>query len=244
MLDIDGRVVAVTGATGGLGYSTVLQLARGGARIVANYWRSRERAEQLASEVGEIVLARGDLRVEQTAAEIAATAVAAYGRLDVLIHCAGVTRDVLLVRMTEQDWDDVMTVNAKAAFFCTKHALPVMIRQKYGKLIYVSSIAALVGNGGQANYAASKAALHGLAYTVAQEYGRYGIRSVILAPGVIDAGMTRHLSVQQLKPKVERTILGFAGTESDVARILAFLSSPSSDYINSTVIRLDGGIGF
>jgi 3-oxoacyl-[acyl-carrier protein] reductase len=247
MSSVDGplaeRVVALTGAGSGLGLMTTRRLLEQGARVIANY---RSSADDLLA-LGELYPdalhpVAGDIGDEATAAAIAAQA-RAVGRLDVLIHNAAISRDRALVSMSVDDWDDVMRVNLRGAFLATKHSVPLMLKARYGRVIYVSSIVAVMGNAGQANYAASKAGLHGLSHAVAQEYSSRGIRSVVLAPGLLDAGLGSRITPRVQQRKLERT-LGGIGDAGAIASTIAFLSSRDADFINGAVLRSDGGVAF
>jgi 3-oxoacyl-[acyl-carrier protein] reductase len=238
---LDGRVVALTGAGSGLGLLIAQALLEQGAQVIANYRSSADRLEGLREQHPDALhpLA-GDVGDDDTAAAIAAAA-RSLGRLDVLIHNAAITRDRPLVAMTADEWDDVMRVNLRGAFLLTKQALRLMMKRRYGRLIYVSSVAAVMGNAGQANYAASKAGLHGLSRTVAQEYSSRGIRSVVVAPGLLDTGLGSKLPADVHRRKTERQLLGL-GDAASVAATIAFLAGPEADYVNADVVRTDGGI--
>jgi 3-oxoacyl-[acyl-carrier protein] reductase len=240
---LEGRVVAVTGAGSGLGLLATRALLDQGAQVIANYRSSADALGRLGEEhPGALHALAGDVGEEATAAAIADRA-RSLGRLDVLVHNAGISRDGPLIQMSPEDWDDVMRVNLRGAFLTTKHALRVMIRRRYGRLIYVSSLVAVVGNAGQANYAASKGGLHGLSNAVAQEYSSRGIRSVVLAPGLLDTGLGAALAPATRARKAERTLLG-VGEAASVAGTIAFLAGPEADFINASVVRSDGGIAF
>jgi 3-oxoacyl-[acyl-carrier protein] reductase len=238
---LEGRIVAVSGAGSGLGLLTTQALLDQGAQVIANYRSSGERLAALREDHPEALhpLA-GDVADDDTAAAIAATA-RGLGRLDVLIHNAAITRDRPLVAMSADEWDDVMRVNLRGAFLLTKHALRVMMKRRYGRCIYVSSVAAVMGNAGQANYAASKAGLHGLSRTVAQEYSSRGIRSVVVAPGLLDTGLGSKLPEDVHRVKAGRQLLGL-GAAASVAGTIAFLAGPEADNVNADVVRTDGGI--
>ncbi|GGK86654.1 SDR family oxidoreductase [Mangrovihabitans endophyticus] len=235
-----GRVVALTGAGRGLGLQIAGTLLDRGARVVANYRTPSPDLDQLAEKHPELVLHQGDIAVEETAADLVATA-RGLGRLDALIHNAGIARDQLLVRMPVEDWDEVHRVNLRGAFLLSKYAVRVMMRQRYGRIVYLSSGAAILGNAGQAAYAASKAGLHGLSATVAQEYRGYGVRTVVLAPGLLDTGLGEALDPRIVREKAERSMLGI-GSGERIAATAAFLASADADYINAVVIRADGGL--
>jgi 3-oxoacyl-[acyl-carrier protein] reductase len=239
--NLAGRVVAITGGAGGLGLLTTEELLRQGARVVANYRSAGDGLDELAEKYpGALHPVPGDVATEPVAEAVAAAA-KRLGRLDVLVHNAATTRDGLLVRMSAADWDEVVRVNLRGAFLATKHAVRLMMRARYGRVIYVSSLAAVIGNAGQANYAASKAGLHGLSNAVAQEYSAYNIRSVVLAPGLLDTGLGNRLAPQLQAQKTGRSLLGL-GTGESIASTIAFLAGPGADYINATVIRSDGGV--
>lgn len=241
--DLGGRMVVVTGAGRGLGLVTVRVLLERQARVIANH-RSPSPELHLLQEIhaDRLHLVPGDIGEEPTAIAIAEAA-GDLGGLDVLIHNAAITRDQPLVRMPVQDWDEVIRVNLRGAFLVTKHVLRGMIRRRYGRLIYVSSLSATIGSTGQGNYAASKAGVHGLSQSVAQEYGRFGIRSVVLAPGLLDLGLGAAVPVDIQTRKADRALLGVGSGES-VAATIAFLASPQADYINATVVHVDGGIAY
>ena len=237
------RVVAVTGAGAGLGLLTVRQLLEQGACVIANYRSSAGELLSLQERHPDALHPiAGDVGEEATAVEIARQA-RALGRLDVLIHNAAISNDRPLIAMSVDDWDDVIRVNLRGAFLVTKHGLPVMMKRRYGRVIYVSSLVAVVGNAGQANYAASKAGLHGLSHAVAQEYSSRGIRSVVLAPGLLDTGLATRVAPAVHRRKVERTLHG-VGDARSIAATIAFLSGPDADFINGAVVRSDGGIAF
>ena len=241
--DLDGRVVAVTGAGRGLGLVTVRVLLKHQARVIANHRAPAPEVVALQDTYGDrLHLVAGDVGEEPTAVAIAEAA-AALGGPEVVVHNAAIARDQALVRMPVQAWDEVIRVNLRGAFLVTKHALRGMIRRRYGRLIYLSSLSATVGSTGQANYAASKAGLHGLSHSVAQEYARFNIRSLVVAPGLLDTGLGAALPVEIQQRKADHALLG-AGSGAAVAETIAFLASPDADYINATVVHIDGGIAF
>lgn len=240
---IAGRVVAVTGAGAGLGLTTAATLLDHGATVIANHRSPSPALTELRERhQGRLVLVAGDIGEEPVAEAIAAAA-ADFGRYDALINNAGTTRDELLVRMSPQQWDEVFRVNVRGAFLATKHAVRAMIRRRYGRIIYVSSVAATMGNRGQANYAASKAALDGLSRTVAQEYGSRGVRTVVVALGLLDTGMGDRITDQLRTEKAGQALLGL-GEADGAAATLAFLAGSAADHINAETIRVDGGIRY
>jgi len=240
---LEGRVVVLTGAGRGLGLLTTRALLAQGAHVVANHRSPSEELAVLADTFGDrLRLVAGDVAQEETAVALVAAS-RRFGRLNVLIHNAAVTRDQPLVRMPVEDWEDVHRTNLRGAFLTTKHALRSMMRGRYGRIIYVSSIAAQFGNVGQAAYASSKAGLHGLALSVAQEYAAYNVRSMVLAPGILDTGLGATVPPDHLRRMSDRALLGI-GEGRQVADTITFLAGPAADYINGTVISVDGGVRY
>jgi 3-oxoacyl-[acyl-carrier protein] reductase len=240
---LGGRVVALTGASGGLGLLTTRILLQQGAQVLAAC-RS-DTADLLAlkdEQPAALHIVKGDIGEESTAEAIAVVA-RELGRLDVLIHNAATARDRSLVRMPIADWDEVIRVNLRGAFLTTKYALPLMMRRRYGRVIYVSSLSAVIGNAGQANYAASKAGLHGLCNAVAQEYSRYNVRSVVVAPGLLDVGLGSKVAEPIRRRKLAHSLLG-VGEGRSVAATIAFLAGSEADFINGTIVRCDGGVAY
>ncbi|MGX1977196.1 SDR family NAD(P)-dependent oxidoreductase [Streptomyces kronopolitis] len=237
------RTVAVTGSGRGLGLLIVKALLDGGCRVLANYRTPTDELTALhESHPGRLHLCRGDIG-EESAAEALVAAARGLGRLDAVIHNAAIIRDQPLVTMPVDDWDAVQRVNLRGSFLVTKHALRLMMRQRYGRMVYVSSGSAVLGNAGQAAYAASKGGLLGLSNTVAQEYARYRVSSVVLAPGLLDTGQGAELGEDLRTQKAGRSLLG-AGRGEDMAATAAFLASAQADYINATLIRADGGVAY
>lgn len=235
-----GRVVAVTGAGRGLGLTTARTLLDQGARVVANHRSPSTELDVLAKEYpGRVTLVSGDVSTESTASDLV-DAAREFGRLDALIHNAAVTRDGLLVRMSVEDWDEVQRVNLRGAFVTTKHALRYMMRRRAGRIVYVSSTVAYIGNSGQSAYGASKAGLQGLALSVAQEYRSYNIRTVVLALGLLDTGLGASLA-DEYRDRLAGHSLAGIGDPAHAAATLAFLTTPEADLINATVVHADGG---
>lgn len=240
---LDDHVVAVAGGGGGLGLMTVRALLEQGACVVANYRTSGQSLAELKERYPDrLHPVPGDVSDEATAVSLADRA-RELGHLDALVYNAGISRDGPLISMPVDDWEAVLSVNLLGAFLCTKHALRAMIRRRQGRIIYVSSLAAVVGNAGQANYAASKGALHGLSNAVAQEYSSRGIRSVVVAPGLLDTGIATKLPPHLHAVKAERQLFG-AVEAASIASTIAFLASPQAHCINATVIQADGGIKY
>jgi 3-oxoacyl-[acyl-carrier protein] reductase len=243
MTSLDQRVVAVTGAGRGLGLAITRALLERGASVVANYRSSSSPLEELAvSHPHRLTLVQGDIGEESAARRLVDSA-SAHGHLDALVHNAAVSRDGLLVQMSVEDWDEVFRVNVRGAFLVTKYAARLMLRRRYGRIVYLSSIVASTGNAGQANYAASKAALHGLASSVAQEYADYNIRTTVLAPGIIDGGLAAALPDVIRKQKLERMLSGSVALD-EVAAAIGFLVSADADFFNGALLPMDGGRRF
>jgi 3-oxoacyl-[acyl-carrier protein] reductase len=239
----DARVVALTGAGRGLGLLVLRTLLDRGDQVVANSRSTTGDLAVLAEKHPDALhLVPGDIGEEATAEEMMRVA-RGLGRLDAVVHNAGVARDQPLALISVADWDEVVRVNLRGGFLVTKHAVRFMMRRRYGRFVYVSSVAAVAGNAGQASYAASKAGLHGLSLSVAQEYASYNIRSVVVAPGLLDTGMGTVLDPDIRDRKAARSLLGLGDARS-VAATIAFLAGPEADNINATVIRTDGGIAY
>jgi 3-oxoacyl-[acyl-carrier protein] reductase len=238
-----GRTVAITGAGRGLGLLTARTLLEQDSRVVANYRSDSSELDLLAKQYpNQLLLVQGDAADEVTAKAMV-DAAGDLGGLDALIHNAAITRDGLAVRLSVEDWDEVMRVNLRGAFLATKHALRPMMRRRAGRIVYVSSTVAYVGNAGQTAYAASKAGLQGLALSVAQEYRGYNIRTVVASLGLLDTGLGADLADQHRERLGDMQLAGI-GDPGQVAATLAFLTSSAADFINATVVRVDGGMKY
>jgi NAD(P)-dependent dehydrogenase (short-subunit alcohol dehydrogenase family) len=234
LLSLEGRVALVTGAAGGIGSVIVERLLGAGARVAAVDLPDKpavERADPLDC----------DLASEASVDELFAEFRRRFDRLDILVHAAGITRDAVLWKMEAQAWRDVLRVNLESAFLVLKRAVPIMRSGNGGSVVLVSSINAERGKFGQANYAASKAGLIGLARSVARETGRFGIRVNVVAPGWIDTAMTAPLTEEVRAAAVEETALGALGEPDDVARAVWYLVSPMSRHVTGQLLRVDGG---
>ncbi len=240
------RVAIVTGATRGIGLAIATRLARDGYDILGNYRGDDEVAEAARKELetsGQtIVLSKGDIANADDAGALIETALSELGQLDVLVNNAGITRDTLMMRMSEDDWDAVIDTNLKGAFLTSKAAIRPMIRQRSGRIINLTSVVGLVGNAGQANYASAKAGLVGLTKSMAREVGSRGITVNAVAPGFIETRLTDVLN-QELKDSLLKQIpTGRLGQPEDVAAAVAFLASPEASYITGHVLTVDGGL--
>ena len=244
--NIERRVAVVTGATRGIGRAIAVQLATDGFNIVVNYRGDEEPARALVDELQshgvEARAIRADITNADDVAGLIEGTIAAFGKLDALINNAGITRDMLLMRMTEEDWDAVLTTNLKGAFLCSKAAIRPMIRQRSGSIVNLTSVIGLVGNAGQANYAAAKAGLVGFTKSLAKEVGSRGITVNAVAPGFIETRLTDVLSDEIKELSIKQIPLGRFGTPEDVASAVSFLVSPAARYITGHTLSVDGGL--
>lgn len=242
------RVALVTGSTGSLGTAISYELAAAGFDV-ALHCRSAKglaKAQQLAFELshygGTYLPVTAELPDAEQIAHMFSRIKESFGRLDVLVNNAGLNRDQLLVRMGQEDFEQVLDINLKAAFFCMQHAAKIMMRQRYGRIINIASVAGQLGTYGQANYAASKAALIGLTKTAARELAARQITVNAVAPGFIDAGLTRSLTPEQREAFIAQVPLGRAGSPRDVALAVGFLAGDKADYITGQVLNVNGGL--
>lgn len=243
------RVVLVTGASRGIGAAIARAFAKQGCTVVINHSgahsakRACELAAQLKEECGtEAVAVQADVSNFEEAGNLVTCVKERFGRIDVLVNNAGITRDGLLMRMKEQDFDAVLNVNLKGAFNCLRHVTPVMVKQRSGRIVSVSSVVGLAGNAGQANYAAAKAGIIGLTKAAAKELARRGITVNAVAPGFIDTDMTDALNEATREAAKERIASGVFGTPEDVAFAVTMLASPQAGYITGQVLAIDGGM--
>ena len=240
------RAALVTGGARGIGRAACLALAAEGMDIAVNYAGSAAAAEQTAADCRALgvqaVALQADVRRPEACKQLVEDAAAAFGRLDVLVNNAGVTADKLLLQMTEADFDAVIETNLKGPFFCTKAAARLMMRQRYGRIISVSSVVGLHGNAGQANYAASKAGLIGLTKSLARELASRGVTINAVAPGFIATDMTAVLPEAVQAEMTKGIPLGRVGQPDDVANAVAFLAAEQSGYLTGQVLCVDGGM--
>ncbi|MGQ9512546.1 3-oxoacyl-[acyl-carrier-protein] reductase [Thermodesulfitimonas sp.] len=243
---LNGRVAIVTGGSRGIGKATALALARAGADVVINYVSRASEAEAVVAEVKGLgrgaAAYRADVSQAGEAAALIDFALSTFGRLDVLVNNAGITRDGLLLRMKDEDWDAVVGVNLRGAFNCTRAAARAMVKARWGRIINISSVIGLTGNAGQANYAAAKAGIIGFTKAVARELGSRNITVNAVAPGYIVTEMTAGLPEGVKERLRERIALGRFGEPEEVANVVVFLASDLARYITGQVIVVDGGM--
>jgi len=244
---LDGKVALVTGGSRGIGRATALALSREGAKILINYKGNEEAALETLKELkefgGEGEIYKADVSIEEEVEGLFSFLLEKWGKLDILVNNAGITRDNLLLRMKVEEWDKVINTNLKGTFLCTKAAVKIMLKQKSGRIINISSIVGLKGNIGQANYASAKAGIIGFTKSVAREVASRGITVNAIAPGFISTEMTLVLSEEMRKKILEEIPLGRFGTCEDVAAAVKFLASDEATYITGVVLNIDGGLG-
>lgn len=249
-IDLNGQVALITGSSRGIGAVIATRLAAAGASVAINYRSSAAAADTVIDAIraagGEALRVPGDVSDPAAAEAIVKTTADRLGRLDILVNNAGINRDRLLMRMSAADWDEVLTVNLRGTFLPTRFAIPLMVRQRYGRIINMSSVVGLSGNPGQANYAASKAGQIGLTKAIAREIASRNITVNAVAPGFIAAGdaggMTGGLTDDQRRQVLARIPSGRFGSADDVAAAVLYLASPAAGYINGQTLTIDGGL--
>lgn len=240
------KVALVTGAGRGIGRAIALALAEKGMFVIVNYNGSAAKAQETVEKIrqagGEAVSAACDVSDYNACGEMITALVKEYGHIDVLVNNAGITRDNLLMKMSEEDFDRVIAVNLKGCFNTIKHLSRQLLKQRSGKIINISSVTGVMGNAGQANYCASKAGVIGLTKSAARELGSRGITVNAVAPGFIETEMTESLSDTVKAALTEQILLKRTGTAEEVAKVVAFLASDAANYITGQVISVDGGM--
>ena len=240
------KVAVITGASGGIGAAVARRLAAQGCYVVLGYCRSREKAESLCRELretgGEAVSFRADLTKAEEAKALIDFAVQQYGHLDILVNNAGITRDNLVMRMKEADFDQVIETNLKGTFLCMKAVARPMMKQRYGRIVNLSSVVGLRGNAGQVNYAASKAGVVGMTKSLAKELASRGVTVNAVAPGFIATDMTAAMTDAAKEATLAAIPMSRLGAPEDVARAVAFLASDEAAYITGQVLAVDGGM--
>ncbi|MHB8035560.1 3-ketoacyl-ACP reductase [Clostridium botulinum] len=243
---LEGRTAIVTGASRGIGRAIAKKLASMGANLVLNYRSSAKEIDTLLEEIKEFgietLVIQGDVSSFEDSKKIADEAKNKFGTIDILINNAGITKDSLILRMAEEDFDKVISVNLKGVYNCSKHIAPIMLKQRSGKIINISSVVGVAGNAGQCNYAAAKAGVIGITKSLAKELGSRGITVNAVAPGYIRTDMTDALP-EKVKKSIEDLLpLKRLGTPEDVAETVGFLASDKAAYITGQVIHVDGGM--
>jgi 3-oxoacyl-[acyl-carrier protein] reductase len=246
-MDMTNKVALVTGSARGIGQAIAMKLAEAGADVVVNDIEAAK--EALASVVSDIeglgrqsLAITADVSSAEDVTRMFTTAHEKFGRIDILVNNAGVTRDQLVMRMSDEEWDTVLNIDLKSAFLCSRAVLRYMIKQRWGRIISIASVVGIIGNAGQANYAAAKAGVIGLTRSIAKEVGSRGITVNAIAPGFIQTKMTEQLDEKQTQELLSHISLNSLGTPHDVAEAVAFLASEEARYITGHVLNVDGGM--
>ena len=243
---LEGKVAVVTGASRGIGKAVAVKLAKDGAAVVINYNGSRERAEQVKAEIeqnkGKAEIFRCDVSDFHACEDFLKEVIRRFGRIDILVNNAGITRDGLLMKMSEEDFDAVLNTNLKGTFHCIRFVSRQMIKQRSGRIINLSSVSGVMGNAGQANYSASKAGIIGLTKSAARELASRGVTVNAIAPGFIRTEMTEVLSEKVKEGAAAQIPVGHFGEPEDIAGAVAFLASEEAGYITGQVLCVDGGM--
>lgn len=243
---LDGKVALVTGASRGIGRAIAIRLASEGAKVAINFAGNQKAAEEVKSEIekngGEAILVKANVADSAAVEEMFAKVVEAFGTVDILVNNAGITRDGLLVRMKDENFDAVIDTNLKGVFYCTKAAAKIMMKKRSGRIVNMSSVVGLMGNAGQTNYAAAKAGVLGFSKSAAKELAARGVTVNMVAPGFIDTDMTAVLSDKVKETMVQEIPMRKMGRPEDVAGAVLFLVSDCSSYITGQVVNVDGGM--
>ena len=242
---LDGKVAIITGGNSGIGKATALLFAKEGAKVVITARREKQLqkvSEEILTMGGNVLAIASDISNPAECTKVVNETLEKFGKLDILVNNAGITKDGLILRMKDQDFDDVLNVNLKGTFNTTKFVSQVMFKQKHGKIVNISSVVGLIGNAGQSNYSASKAGVIGFSKSVAKELASRNININVVAPGYIDTDMTKSLP-DRVKEEILKSIpMKKIGNPKEVANLVLFLSSNLSDYITGQVINVDGGM--
>ena len=243
---LNGKVAVVTGASRGIGKAIAVKLAKEGATVIVNYKGSAARAEEVVNQIlaegGQAEAVQCNVSEFDEAAQLMDGVIKKYGRVDILVNNAGITRDNLLMKMSEEDFDAVINTNLKGVFNCMKHVSRQMIKQKSGRIINISSVSGILGNAGQINYCAAKAGVIGMTKSFAREVASRGITVNAVAPGFLRTEMTEVLSEAVKPPATEQISMKHFGTTENIADAVAFLASDAASYITGQVLSVDGGM--
>jgi len=244
-MNLSSRVAIVTGSGQGIGREIALLLAERGASVVisdVNEATARAVAAEIESKNVKSIAVTANVTVSAEVNKLVDQALSSFGHIDILVNNAGITRDNLLMRMSEADWDLVLNINLKGAFLCTQAVIRHMMKQRWGRIVNIASVVGVIGNAGQANYSASKAGLIGLTKSTAREVASRGITVNAVAPGFIDTGMTQKLTENVKQEFLKQIPVGYFGLPKDVANAVAFLASEEAHYITGQVLNVNGGL--
>ncbi|WP_110112865.1 3-oxoacyl-[acyl-carrier-protein] reductase [Bacillus sp. CGMCC 1.16541] len=245
-MTLEGKVALVTGGSRGIGRAVALELGKLGAKVIVNYAGSEAKALEVVDAIkasgSDAIAIQADVASGESVQNMVKEAISTFGSLDILVNNAGITRDNLLMRMKEDEWDDVISTNLKGVFLCTKAVTRQMMKQRHGRIINISSIVGVSGNAGQANYVAAKSGVIGLTKTTAKELASRNITVNAVAPGFISTDMTDKLSEEVKQEMLKQIPLARFGDPSDIAKVVAFLASDDSRYVTGQTIHVDGGM--
>ena len=244
--ELTSKVAVITGSSRGIGRAVALKLSELGATVVVNGHKDPSLVQSLAAEIqakgGQALGIVADISQAQGCSQLIQSTLSQFGRLDIMVNNAGIVRDQLLIRMSDDEWDQVINTNLRGAFLCTRAAIRPMLKQRWGRIINIASISGMIGNPGQTNYAAAKAGLIAFTKSLAREVASRGITANSIAPGFIQTEMTQRLSASAQEEIIKQIPLGFIGSPEDVAEVAAFLASEKARYITGQVLVVDGGL--
>lgn len=245
-IDLNNKIALVTGASRGIGKQVAKDLASYGATVVANYPHPKDSAEQTVEEIekagGTAIMSEFDVSKYDVVQEGIGSIIDKYGGIDILINNAGITKDGLLLRMKEEDWDVVFAVNMKGVFNCTKAVVRNMLKKRFGRIVNIASVVGEMGNAGQLNYSATKAGVIGFTKSAAKEFGSRGITVNAISPGFIQTDITQGIPEEYKQKYMESIPLGRFGETTDISNVISFLVSDNASYITGAVIRVNGGL--